>query len=361
MTRPMRLFLLFLIICLSACSSAPAEEKKEGESKAAAETPATQENPMVKATENAAKSAEAEKPAQDAAAPGRKAAGEDKNPSALAAQPLSAEEAKLADRTVAFSNQARDILNGGVYAAVETLNKNARRYLETWKLDKRPRLPARHTSSTRLRPPAGIFDKAEEESLASALDSMDRAINNILDHYKSLEKYVADSSIVDDGEKGLELCEKLAQAHTQYISARKTWMEITEAKAALAEKKLMRDHPLQRQILAAQNIFAQMREVRDTLAAEPVNRQALGATAKAMEAVIEEGGHPPFQASPSLERLYKAFLKDARQYCQILNRGVLEGFHNVQKRELDAARQKCGSSYNEFARAVNKMSDRAGL
>lgn len=360
MTRHMRFFLLFLIICLFACSSAPAEEKKEGERKAAVETPAPQENAAVKTRENADKSAEDEPASGAAAASGQEKAGEAKNSPASAAPPLSEEEAKLADRTVAFSNQARDILNGGFYSSVEILNNNAKRYLETWKLDKRPRLPAKFASNPRLRPPAGIFDKAEEASLTAALDSMDKAINNMLDHYKSLEKYVADSTIVDDGKKGLELCEKLAQAHTQYISARKTWLEIAEAKAAGAEEKLLRDHPLQRQILAAQNIFAQMREVKDTLAAEPVNRQALGAAAKALEAVIEEGGRPPFQASPSLERLYKAFLKDALQYCQILNRGVLEGFHNVQKRELGAAREKCGSSYNEFARAVNKMSDRAG-
>lgn len=271
--------------------------------------------------------------------------------------PLSLEEAKLANRAIAFGNRARDVLNSGIYSTADTLNDNARRYKETWFLPKRPKLPAKYNTDASLKAPSRIFSQSEEASLTAALDGMDKALNELLRHYKALEKYIGDSSIVDDGKKGLELSDKIFQSHTRYMSAKRTWMEIVEAKAEEAEAKLLREHPLERQILSARNIFAQMEEIRDIIIAEPDNRQVLAGLAQNLNSIIEQAGQPPFQASATLERLYKAFLKDAGTYTRVLNRGLLEGFYNVQRRELNEASIKCRDAYNEFVRVANRLSD----
>ncbi len=272
--------------------------------------------------------------------------------------PLSREEIRIADTTLTFSNRARDILNNGLYAAVHVLKDNVSQYRKTWSLPKRPKLPVKFNGDDRLKPPSGIFSKSEEKDLTLALAGMNTALNDIINHYKNLEKYISDSSIIDDGKRGLELSEKLEQSHFQYMKAQKSWLGIVEAKAAEAEAKLLREHPLERQILSAKNIFNQMREIAEIISSEPDNRQIISQLGQNLNAIIEEAGQPPFQAQPFLERLYKAFLKDANTYAQILNRGMLEGFHNVQKKELQSAQSKCGESYNEFVRAVNRMSDR---
>lgn len=270
-----------------------------------------------------------------------------------ASTPLNAEDARLADRMIGFSNQARDILSGGTYRAATVLKDNAQRYLEIWRLGKRPRLPARHNGDTRLKPPAGLFDKEEEALLTQSLDRMDKALNDLITHYRSLEKYAADSAIKDDGKLGSELNEKIKGAHQEFMNAKKSWLEIVERRAEEAEAKFLATHPLQRQIQAAGNIFSQMREIGDLVEAEGNNREAIKSLRVNLDLTVAEAAKPPFPASPSLERVYRDFLKKVNVYCQILDRALVEGFHNIQKRELADARLKCLNAYNEFVSTVN--------
>lgn len=267
------------------------------------------------------------------------------------------EEQREASRIISFSNQARDILNNGIYKTAEILRTNALYYRENWTLPKRPKLPAKYSTDPRLKARDGIFTEGEEKQLTMSLEEMDKALNGILSSYKKLENYINDSSIIDDGKKGLELSEKLLQSHILYANARKSYMEVLEAKAEKAEASLLYGHALQRQILAAKNIFAQMREIEELAAFKSNKREELKALRQNLSSIIEEAGKPPFQASPSLERLYRAFLKEAQKYCQILSRGIMEGFHNVQKRELKAAEIKCRNTYNEFVNAANKLAE----
>lgn len=369
---------LLLFFCLSACADDPqskekaAQEAPRTEQSAAApnkiEPPAppakaeTEALPKPGAASGAEIKTHGAPPANDGKA--QDASGEESGGApqpendfngekAEAARPLTEAEIQLANKIVSFSNAARDILGSGAHAAADTLNDNARRYIKNWRLPERPKLPQKYSADPRLKAPPEIFTKAEEAALAKALDDMDKALNALFGHYKSLEKYVADSSIIDDGKKGLELSDKIARGHFEYMSAKRTWLEIVEARAARAEAELLRDHPLQRQILSAQSIFAQMREAGDLLRAEPDNRKALEIVAKNLDAVIAEAALPPFQASPALERLYRNFLKEAKAWNALLSRGVLEGFFSAQKSGLVKAFAKCRDAYNDFVRAVN--------
>lgn len=336
--------LAFLLAALLGCADEP---DKTGEKESKAESPVQQETQIqdrsAQIAENLANQVES----------GQAQEKKEKNKPL----PLTPEEARLADRTIAFANQAREILRDGTYAAEAILNDNAQRYRDTWRLGKRPKLPGRHERDPRLHVPAGIFDREEEKELTASLDNMDKALNAIIGHYRSLEKYVADSSIVDDGRQGLELSDKLAKNHEQFMAAKKSWLSMVEAKAEEAEAKLLREHPLQRQILAAKNIFAQMNEIGDLIIAEPDNRMPVITLRQNLDNIAAEAAKPPFQASPALERPFRDFLKRVNDYSQILQRALLEGFHNVQRRELNQAMLKSHEAYNGFVRAANALSD----
>ena len=365
--------LALLCVGLGACSDEPAEKGGEANPTAQAEELAAQrlsppspfeapaDPPTAAASaadtdtqadlqQDAAKPPEASRLPESVDAP-KEAAFADEKPEAL--PPLTAEERRVAARALDFANQARELFQKGVHAAADELKRGAELYREEWRLPKRPKLPARHSRDSRLQAPKGIFSMAEEAELAKALDEMDGALNEILSIYRRLEKYVADSSIRDDGELGLELSGKILESHKSLHEARARWLALVEPKAIEAEAKLLREDPLRRQILAAASLFAEMRETASLVAAG-APRQALADARKSMAAIIDSAGKPPFQASPSLERLYRNFLKVARQYCQILDKGILEGFHNVQRRELAEGAAKCQAAYNEFVKAANQ-------
>lgn len=284
--------------------------------------------------------------------------------------PLSPEERARAERTLDFHNAAMNALEEGYYALPDALYANACFYLKTWQLPRSP-VPAgsREAARARLQPEAGLFSEEETAKLVTALAGMDKALDALLGRYRSLESYVADSAIRDDGVKGTTLTRKLDEDHTAFMAARKTWMEIVEARAAEAETTLLREHPLQRQIQAAGAIFACFAQVARLLGAETdqaargpvVTPAGLDATARgALERIhttlenhIAEAAKPPFAAAPALERHYRAFLKETTAYATALKRGLGEGFFTPQRRELNMAVVRSRAAYNAFVRAAN--------
>lgn len=267
----------------------------------------------------------------------------------------SVEEVQKADRIISFSNQAHDILNKGIYVTVDTLRNNALHYRKNWTMPKHVRLPGTYAGDARLKTHPALFNEEEEKLLAQSLDRMDKALNEVLTYYRQLEKYINDNSIIDDGKKGLELSESLLKSHTLYSNARQSWLKLVEARAEEAEARLLYEHPLKRQILEAKNIFAHMGKIEELGALQDYKKEEMEALRQNLSATIEQAGRPPFKAPPELERLFRAFLKDAQSYCKILDRSMQEGFHNIQKREIKAARIKCQDSYNKFVYAANKL------
>ena len=330
----------------------------------------------------------AEKQAQagaagDSAAPAAVAPAVPTAPQPASEPALGAEERARAEAALDFHNTALNALETGYYALPEALYANAAFYLKTWHLPKRPKAPDnRQAARARLRPGAGLFSEAEAAKLTSALDGMDKALDSLLANYKALEGYVADSRIRDDGARGKALAAKVNADHAEFMAARKSWLEIVEARAAAAEAALLREHPLRRQIEAAGAIFGGFARTAEVLGAEDAaaagevaakgaaaEKQA-ATTAATLEAAardtlshihaelenrIAEAARPPFAAAPQLERQYRAFLKEAEVYAAALGRGLAEGFYPPQRRELNLAAVRSRAAYNAFVREANGL------
>lgn len=261
--------------------------------------------------------------------------------------PPSAEQIARADGMLEYANRSLEYLDHGFYSLADKFYQNSRSYLETFKLPQRPKTGPRQE----LKPEAGLFDSQEAEILAKSLAGMDMALNSLLGHYASLEKYVADRNIRDNGVQGEKLAKAIAADHESFIASRKTWLEIVQARAAEAERVLLHGQPLQRQIQAGSALLGQMAEAARLLASDQAD--LLPACQQAIASLIGEGEKPPFAARPGLERLYRAFLKNAKAYLACLERGMKEGFQQLQRRELNQASKDCAASWNEFAKAVN--------
>lgn len=266
-----------------------------------------------------------------------------------AAPPPGQADIEKADRLLAYSNRAQEALDDSWHGQAERLYANSRSYLESFSLPKKP--PGGRKPD--LKPESGIFNEQEEALIASGLAGMDRALDRLLGYYGELEKYVADDSVRDDGRLGRQIAKRIAAARGDYIASRDSWLAIVQKRAAEAEKILLYNHPLQRQILAGSAIMAQIREVGAILATDTPEKAMLAACRGNIADQIALGEKPPFPAKPASERLYRAFLKAAQAYGDCLARGINEGFFDVQKRELAEAGRNCVQAWNEFAKDAN--------
>lgn len=267
---------------------------------------------------------------------------------------LTESERDRADKILAFSNNAQNVFRRAYFSLPEKLRKNTRRYMETFHLGESPKLAGRKWALDQLAAPKGVFNDEEAQKLTQGLREMDNALMAMLGHYRELEKYVADTGIRDDGKQGEELSKKIDDGWGQFMKARSGWLDIVENNAANAEKLLLREHPLERQILAARKIFLQFDEIALILKEGKPNREMLANLERNLAGIISYAAKPPFDASPALERRYRAFLASARNYVDKLNAGLDEGFFSVQRRELNQAAQNCGKAYNDFVRMANQ-------
>lgn len=316
------LYVLLILICACDSGQEPAQSSA---------TPASTSQVRGKAT-------------HESAAPVYSPA-DDKEAVSLPAPSFS--QIQKADRLLAYSNAGLEYLDRGFYSLADTFHANSQRYLETFKLPPRPKIGARRD----MKPEAGLFDEQEMSMIANGLAGMDKALNSLLGHYASLEKYVADKNIRDDGDLGRKLAAQIAADHSSFIAARKTWLDIVQARASEAEKIMLHEHPLKRQILVGSAMLNQMREVASLLASEQA--QLLPACRKSIADYLSQGEKPPFPAKAALERLYRIFLNQARNYLACLERGMNEGFHQPQRKELNQASQNCAAAWNEFVKAAN--------
>ena len=287
--------------------------------------------------------------------PGTAASASSVVPAPVSRPPATPEEKTQADRMVAFYNTAAGVLAGGWYGQPDALLTNVRAYLEDWRLAPRPAVRgARGEAAKGLAPAKGLFPAEVEARLAQWVTDMDKALEELLADYKSLEKYVRDDSIRDDGARGKKLAASLGAAHATFMAARDSYLEVVEARAAQAEDVLLRDHPLQRQIVAAEKIFSLFRKAAGLLGPEKPDKEALEQLRQELESAIALAGRPPFPASPELERIYRAFLKEAALFPQGLARGLAEGFYSPLRHDLNSIAGRSREAYNAFARAVNQ-------
>lgn len=282
----------------------------------------------------------------------KKNTAQDPPKSVVAAVPApDPKEQEKAAIIVNFSNRAKEALSSGYHALPDIMAQNTRYYLKNWRLP--PRKPHALKDPAAFHLPEHIFTDEEARELDAAYEGMDRALNNVLANYAALEKYIADKTIRDDGEKGRSLAGKIEEFHGQFIAARQSWLGIIDKKSAEAEELLLRTHPLQRQVLAAQRILTQFREVSSILATGSPQPAMLGACLENIKTSVEEGSKPPFPAAPAVERPYRDFLKSARTYMEALDELIQYGAHTKERQNLNHALLGCQKNYNTFAQAAN--------
>lgn len=274
-----------------------------------------------------------------------------------AGPPPSPADLDRADRLVAFSNSASTALAAGRYAQADVLVAYTKYYLSEWQLAKRPAVNADEDEALarRLVPPAGLFTPEQTKKMATSVQEMNKAIASMRADYRTLEKYVEDATLQDDGVKGKALGESIIKAHAAFVVARDAFMQIVEAEAAPAEDLLLRNHPLKRQIQAAERIFAVFGKAASLLAPEQPDRVALQALRQELTAALADGGRPPFRAAPDLERRYRGFLKQAESYAEFFDKGLEEEFYAPVRFEMNKAAVASRGAYNDFVRDANQM------
>lgn len=267
-------------------------------------------------------------------------------------KPPSPEEVAAAEKITAFANRVTQYLEHGFYSLADVFHANTQAYLKTFRLPARPDVGQRRPDA--LQPEAGLFNEQEARDLTAGWQAMDKALSALLGHYANLEKYVADRNIRDDGALGRELAERIELAHGQFIGARRSFLAIVQKAAGEAQRALLYNHPLARQILAAENIFAQMREAGDILASGSAEPELLRAICANIRAEMELGARPPFPAAPNLERLYRNYLKAVGSYAGALEQGSEEGMRQFQRREISESARASILAWNEFAKEANE-------
>ncbi|MBQ9407663.1 MAG: hypothetical protein IJU37_13130 [Desulfovibrio sp.] len=307
-----------------------------------------------------------EAPSADVSAPGKKVETAPPTPAATpqaaparekeSLPPLAPAALERADRLVAFANAASLALSSGKYAQADVLAAFVEYYLSEWQLAKRPKIDARADAALAdgLVPPAGLFTAEEVKHLAAHAQAMDKAIADMRTAYGELETYVLDANIRDEGARGRKLGARILKDHAAYKAARQAWLDIVEGLSAPAEQTLLRDHPLRRQIVAAESMFAVHSKVNALLAHAGGQSSALASLRQELQTLIAEAQKPPFRASPTVERLYRQFLREMSGYALELTRGLAEGFHNEVRMELNRAVLASRSAYNAFVRGANE-------
>lgn len=328
---------LSLALLLTACES----DKKDG----------------GKADTSTAESANSKAAAPAAGEPAQQAAPQSGEARQEATRQPSPEELDRADQLVAFSNAASMALAAGRYAQADVLIAYAKYYLAEWKLAKRPAMNPEEDDALarRLAPPAGLFTPEQTKKMAASVQEMNKAVSNMRTVYRQLEKYVEDDSVQDNGVKGKSLVADIAKAHGEFVAARDAYMQIVETEASPAEDMLLRNHPLKRQIQAAERIFAVFGKTVTLLATDKPDREALQALRQELADALTDGGRPPFMAAPDLERRYRGFLKQAGSYAELFDKGLEEQFYGPVRFEMNKAALASRAAYNDFVRDANQM------
>lgn len=266
------------------------------------------------------------------------------------------EQREEANRVLQLTNRATGILTEGYYRLPDLLQAGVQHYLRTWELAKMPRISGAKRAAEALTEARGVFTDAEAEDLARAQQEMDKALGNMLADYARLEKYVINPQIVDDGREARKIAKNISKSHGVFMGARNSWLAMLDKRAASAQKVILHEHPLERQILAAEEMFTVFREVSGQLALETPDRAALQALSANLAQISNQAAKPPFPAAPALERQYRGFLKAVNKYVQTLDAALKEGFFTPQKRELNNELIACRNAWNIFVREANNAS-----
>ncbi|MDR3320551.1 MAG: hypothetical protein LBS77_06535 [Desulfovibrio sp.] len=271
--------------------------------------------------------------------------------------PLSPEERKKAADIIDYFNLSNTILAEEPYTLPESCFAAVREYLQTWCLKPLPKVVKNAEAVLkRLVPPHQLFAKEMDVQFLRHIGDMNMALNEVLKEYRRLEIYVGDRNIVDDGVLGKKIIAALDVAYQKFLTSRNNFLKQMEdgEVSARAEDGLLRDHPLGRQIRLAREIFSLFRQTAFLLGEEHSARAALTQVGDNLKNALDDAGKPPFRASPGVEREYRAFLKEASRFAEILSRGLAGSFHASVRQSLNDATAASRRAYNDFVRAENR-------
>lgn len=267
--------------------------------------------------------------------------------------PPTREQLDAADALVAFYNTAASALANPYYTQADVMMGNVRYYLHEWMLAPRPDGGDGKPLAARLAAPQGMFNEDESRAMAQGVEDMRQSLDSMRADYRSLERYVKDQSIRDDGVKGKALAANIEKTYERFSAARSSYMGTVEARAASVEEVLLYGHPLKRQILEARKVFGLFSRTAGLLTAQKPDREALEQVKTKLEASLADAGRPPFPASPDVERTYREFLKQAAEFKDALAKGLDEGFYNPVREDLNNAAAGSRQAYNVFVREAN--------
>ena len=315
------------VLCLAACDSGSKEEAPA----TSAKTEQAQPAPAAEAS-----------PAEDAG-----------NAPREQGPPPTKTQLDEADAVVAFYNAAASTLAKPYFTQADVMMGNIRYYLHEWMLAPRPDGGDGKPLSAGLAAPHEMFSNVESLEMEQLVNEMVQSINSMRADYRSLDRYVKDQSIRDDGVKGKALTDSIEKSYERFSAARSHYMSIVESRAAAVEEVLLYGHPLKRQILDARRVFGLFSRTVGLLTAQKPDREALEQVMTSLDASLANAGRPPFPASPDVEHAYREFLKQAAGFKDALAKGLGEGFYNPVREELNNAAMGSRQAYNVFVREAN--------
>ena len=224
-------------------------------------------------------------------------------------------------------------------------------YMREAALPKLAKRPPRFARTKALVPP-DEWPEASARAIREALKEMDAAVDAEREQYEKLVQYALDDSIVDDGKLGRRYLKAIQAQWERYEAARRVLRDEVESTALGAEAVTLQGHPLRSQILAVRILFRRMKEARALLGEREADKKTIIAWRQEIEGILDEAAFLPFAVPGEAERLWREFLRTARQFPAAVRLGEAQGFHPEVRKQLNAAFAHAEKAYNAFVDAV---------
>lgn len=224
-------------------------------------------------------------------------------------------------------------------------------YMREAALPKLAKRPPRFARTKALVPP-DEWPEASANAIREALKEMDAAVDAEREQYEKLVQYALDDSIIDDGKLGRRYLKAIQAQWKRYEAARRVLRDEVESTALGAEAVTLQGHPLRSQILAVRILFRRMKEARALLGEHEADKKTIIAWRQEIEGILDEAAFLPFAVPGEAERLWREFLRTARQFPEVVRLGEAQGFHPEVRKQLNAAFANAEKAYNAFVDAV---------
>lgn len=270
-------------------------------------------------------------------------------------RPASPAERDTALAIVEYTNRVYEVLRDSecgrrplrILAAVDT-------YRELFVAERVPGTPPAESCARELAKGTRLFGVNGDE-LEGLLRTMDEQRVAMQQDYTSLRRYMADESIMDDGELGERLCRSMEESYAVFEDARSLFLESVDARGEEAQLVLLRDHPLREQVRLALHLFSDMSRASDRIAPGEPDPKALSSFIEAIDADATTAERLPFPIPGEVEMNYRHFLKEVRVLQGILARGCIESFHAGVRADLSSSFRECHRRYNLFLDAMEAL------